>query len=160
MKDILLIYASMSGSTEKMAFAVAEGVRKKDLNVEVIDIFELNGSGETFNLDEYNGILIGSYTWMDGDVPDEFLTFYDDLPLWDLNGPKAAVFGSYDSMYGNDGAALGLFIDALKDAGAEVTLPPLKIELVPDSDELETCKNFGKNFAAKLNKEPKITPAV
>src|SRR5699024_7854456 len=117
MEHILLIYASMSGNTEKMAFAIAEGLRGDQVNVTVKDIFEIRDEVETLNLSQYDALLIGTYTWMDGDVPDEFLTFYDDLPLWDLTGQKGAVFGSYDSTYGNDGAAIELFIDALKEAG-------------------------------------------
>lgn len=159
MKNILLLYASMSGSTEQMAFAVAEGLCKKKANVDIIDIFEIHGRTESFDLTRFSGILIGTYTWMDGDIPDEFLSFYNDLPMWDLSKQKVAVFGSYDSLYGNDGAAVDLFVDTLKDAGANVILSPLKIELVPDSNELKICKEFGEEFVAKLQKREKINQA-
>ena len=51
---------------------------------------------------EYEGILIGTHTWDDGEIPDEFMVFYEELDQFDLSGKKAGVFGSGDSFYGPD----------------------------------------------------------
>ncbi len=133
-----------------MAIEIAKGLREACANVDFVDIFEISEPAEMLEFEKYNGILIGTYTWMGGDVPDEFLDFYEDLPLWDLSKQKAAVFGSYDSLYGNDGAAVDLFVDALEEAGAKILLTPFKIELEPDSNEIKKCRSYGKKFADRL----------
>ncbi|HET6528329.1 MAG TPA: flavodoxin [Balneolaceae bacterium] len=149
MRNFAIIYASMSGNTEAMVRYIVQGMREKGATVDVTDIFELTEG--TLGLEKYDGILIGTYTWMDGDVPDEFLSFFESLPNRDLRGQKAAVFGSYESFYGNEGAAIDLFTDALKTAGAEVVLPPLKIELSPEPDEVINCIAYGKKFVSKFD---------
>jgi flavodoxin I len=98
-------------------------------------------------IQDYEGILLGAYTWGDGDLPDEFLDFYDNMDDLDLYGKKAAVFGSCDSSYPAYGAAVDTLNDKLKALGAEVVLEGLKIELTPSTDEKEVCKNFGEQMA-------------
>ena len=72
MTKIILIYASMSGNTEMMAEEVANGVRQEGEEIEVIDIMD---GIEASELENYDGILLGSYTWGDGELPDEFFGF-------------------------------------------------------------------------------------
>lgn len=143
----ILLFASMSGNTEMMADAVEEGVRTAGSDVESIDImygFEIE------NLNNYDGILLGAYTWGDGELPDDFFEFYDDLDSIDLTGKKAAVFGSCDSAYPQYGAAVDLLINKLKERGADIFSDGLKVELTPDEQEEEVCRTFGKDFAAFL----------
>jgi len=147
LSKILLLFASMSGNTELMADAVEEGVKEAGSDVDSLDImygFEIE------NLKNYDGILLGAYTWGDGELPDDFLEFYDNLDSIDLTGKKAAVFGSCDSAYPNYGAAVDILIHKLKERGAEIFSEGLKVELTPDEKVEEVCRMFGKNFAAFL----------
>ena len=68
MTRIVLIYASMTGNTEIMAEAVVKGIQEAGEEAEVIDV--MNGVFAK-DLLEYDGILLGSYTWGDGELPDE-----------------------------------------------------------------------------------------
>jgi len=141
--NILMIYASMSGNTEAMADAIAEGVKEAGGHLEVMDIIEVSSASI---LEQYDGILLGSYTWGDGELPDEFLDIYEEMEGLDLTGKKGAVFGSCDSSYPHYGAAVDLLIECLKDKGAEVVLEGLKVELTPGEEEIEMCKEFGASF--------------
>jgi flavodoxin I len=143
----ILLFASMSGNTEMMADAVAEGVKEAGSTVDMIDIMY---GFDAKKLKDYNGILLGAYTWGDGELPDDFLDFYDDLDEITLNGKKAAVFGSCDSSYEKYGAAVDLLTEKLKERGAEVFSDGLKIELTPKVSEEEICRTFGKDFIAFL----------
>ncbi|WP_257351023.1 flavodoxin [Pseudalkalibacillus decolorationis] len=147
MAKIILIFASMSGNTEMMAEAVAEGVREVGEDLEVIDIMS---GPEANELEGYDGILLGAYTWGDGELPDDFLNFYDEMESINLTGKKAAVFGSCDSAYPQYGAAVDIIMERLRERGAEVYPHGLKVELTPEKEEEEACRTFGKKFVTFL----------
>ncbi|MFH5185883.1 flavodoxin [Paenibacillus sp. TAB 01] len=146
MSKVLIVFASMTGNTEEMAEAIRDGVRDAGIEPEFKSALDASGS----ELTEYDGILLGAYTWGDGDLPDEFLDFYDEMDGLDLTGKKAAVFGSCDSSYSSYGAAVDTIIEKLKELGAEVVLEGLKVELNPSNDEKQECFNFGKQLVEKL----------
>jgi flavodoxin I len=83
-------------------------------------------------------------------LPDEFLDFYDELDELRLERKQAAVFGSCDSCYPACGAAVDTLIDKLRQLGAEVVAPGLKIELTPSPQEKEACRQFGRQFVRHL----------
>lgn len=142
MSNIIMVFASMTGNTEEMADAIAVGIREEGGNLVVKSVLD----AEVSELERYDGILLGAYTWGDGELPDEFLDFYDDLDGAKLSGKCAAAFGSCDSSYSAYGAAVDLLTEKLGQAGANIVLPGLKIELAPDAAQQEECKQFGKQF--------------
>lgn len=142
-QNILMIYASMSGNTEAMADAIEEGVKEAGGKLTVMDILEVSSASI---LEQYDGILLVSYTWGDGELPDEFLDIYEEMEELNLMGKKAAVFGSCDSSYPHYGAAVDILMECLKERGAEVVLDGLKVELTPGDEEIEWCKQFGASF--------------
>lgn len=148
MAKIMLIFASMSGNTEMMAEAVAEGVREAGEDLDLTDIMV---APEAADLENYDGILLGAYTWGDGELPDDFLDFYEEMDNVNLAGKKAAVFGSCDSVYPQYGAAVDILIEKLEERGAKVYSPGLKVELTPDENDKEVCRELGKKFVAFLD---------
>ncbi|MBS4198361.1 flavodoxin [Bacillus sp. FJAT-49732] len=143
MTKIILIYTSMTGNTEMLAGEVIKGLEQMNIDVTVKQAFD---SLPTDLLD-YDGFLIGTYTW-EGEVPDEFMDFFEELDHVDLSRKQAAVFGSGDSYYGSTyGAALRFFTDKITSLGADVLLPNLVIDLYPDDEELNQCQEFGRKFA-------------
>jgi flavodoxin I len=146
MSKIIMVYASMTGNTEEMADLFAKGIKETGTELVVKEVLDASPS----ELQEYDGIVLGAYTWGDGELPDEFLDFYDDLENIDLTGKKAAVFGSCDSNYRKYGAAVDLLEDRLKEIGAKVVMEGLKIELSPSADEKELCKSFGRRFTEHI----------
>lgn len=141
----IIVYASMSGNTEDIASLIGEGMAQAGAEVEQKDILEVNAA----DLQEYDGILLGAYTWGDGDLPDEFLDFYDEMDTLKLAGKKAAVFGSCDSSYEHRGRAVDLLNEKLKEIGADIVLDGLKIDLAPAAAEKEQCIQYGKSFVEK-----------
>ncbi|WP_044748951.1 flavodoxin [Bacillus alveayuensis] len=152
MKKLIMVYTSMTGNTEEIANAIAEGIQEEGIDLEVKEVLDADAK----ELEECDGILLGAYTWGDGELPDDFLDFYDDMDGLDLSGKKAAVFGSCDSNYEKYGAAVDILIDKLKEIGADVILEGLKIELAPTNEEREKCKNFGKQFVQGVLKTEEV----
>jgi flavodoxin I len=146
MKTIILVYASMTGNTREMADAIVEGIRSAGIEPEVKEVLDCSAS----DLADYDGIVLGAYTWGDGELPDEFLDFYEEMEGLDLRGKKAAVFGSCDSGYEKVGAAVDILLEKVTALGADVPLNGLKVELSPSAQEKETCREFGRSFAQSL----------
>ena len=84
MPNIILVYASMSGNTEEMAQAVAEGARNAGASVDIRECM----SASADELTNFDGVLLGSYSWGEGELPDELLDFADDLDELDLSGKR------------------------------------------------------------------------
>jgi flavodoxin I len=141
----LIVYASMTGNTEEIANLVGEGIHLAGAAFDQKDILEADAA----DLQNYDGILLGTYTWGDGDLPDEFLDFYEEMDTLDLKGKKAAVFGSCDSSYEHRGGAVDLLIEKLKELGADVVLDGLKIDLAPSKAEKKECIQYGQLFVEK-----------
>ncbi|WP_172196481.1 flavodoxin [Saccharibacillus qingshengii] len=143
MSKLILIYASMTGNTEEMSELITKGIEESGGEVTV----KLAEDCSADLLLQYDGMILGAYTWGDGELPDEFLDFYDELDELDLSGKKAAVFGSGDTVYEQFAKAVDLLQGKLAERGAEMVLEPLKLELNPSGDEREACLAFGRNFA-------------
>jgi len=146
MSKIMMVYASMSGNTEEIAQAIAEGVQEGGAEVEIKEVTEVTAK----ELEQFDGILLGSYTWGDGELPDEFLDFYDDMDGVDLSGKIAGVFGSGDHAYIHFCAAVDLLQEKLVQLGARLVQEGIKIEHSPSGDEKQLCKEFGKTFVNHL----------
>lgn len=143
MSKVLVVYASMTGNTEEMAEAIAEGA--KEAGVEVVSKEAFDASADELN--EYDGIIIGAYTWGDGELPDEFIDFYDALDSLDLSGKKAAVFGSGDTSYPIFCGAVDTIETKLKELGAEIVSESIKFEYNPSEAEKEQGRSLGRQIA-------------
>ncbi|MCG3024108.1 flavodoxin domain-containing protein, partial [Escherichia coli] len=74
MNKVLLAYASMSGNTEAIADVIEEVLVEEKLTVNRLEVFDLTPE----DIRDFDYIILGSYTWGDGELPDEFLDFYDE----------------------------------------------------------------------------------
>ncbi|RKD21871.1 flavodoxin [Ammoniphilus oxalaticus] len=147
MPKLLIVYASLSGNTEEIASVIAAGIHEDGFEVDMKEVESVTPE----ELLEYDGILLGSYTWGDGELPDEYIEFYEGLDALDLSEKKAAVFGSGDTSYEHFCGGVDVLEEKLTELGAELTLEGLRVEFAPDGDEEEEkCKQFGKDFVTSL----------
>ncbi|WP_088052878.1 flavodoxin domain-containing protein [Virgibacillus dakarensis] len=149
MARIIMMDASMTGSTEMMADAIGDYIKgaghelvRKSFDFDEIDVQELL---------DYDGILIGSYTW-DDDLPYEVEDFYEELDEVDLTGKLVGVFGSCDSFYDSYGAALETIAARVPTIGGTMYEEKLKVELEPNDEDIEHCKQFAAGFLEQLSK--------
>ncbi|HEY2493043.1 MAG TPA: flavodoxin [Paenibacillus sp.] len=143
MAKIMVIYASLTGNKEEIAELIADGIRQTGSSVDVKCVDDCNA----VQLLSYDGYLLGAYTWGDGELPDEFLDFTEEMDEVDLNGSRAAVFGSGDTTYSIYCGAVDVLENKLKECHAVVVQESLKIEYGPSKEEQDACRVFGKNFA-------------
>ncbi|MBD2872887.1 flavodoxin [Paenibacillus arenilitoris] len=143
---ILVVYASMTGNTEEMAEAIAEGAREAGAEVVAKDAFDASPD----ELAEYEGIIIGAYTWGDGELPDEFLDFYEGMESLELGGKRAAAFGSGDTSYPIYCGAVDLIEERLRKLGASIVSESIKFEYNPSEEEKEQGRSLGRQMAGLL----------
>jgi flavodoxin I len=136
--DTLIVYISMTGTTEMLARQIGEGLTHLGERVVVKDAFMT----EAEELLSYDRVLIGSYTWGDGELPDEALDFFKEVKELDLAGKSGAVFGMGDSTYRYFARAVDIWEEALGEQGCTLTVKALKIDRDFDTDMEPRCLEF------------------
>lgn len=153
---LLIGYVSMSGNTEDIANLIRHTWQDAGHDVSISDDLE---SLRIEQFAEYDAVILGTYTWGDGDVPYEAEDFVYDLEESSLNGLPCAAFGSGDTDYPKYCAAVDTVEQAFQTAGGHVLVPALKIEFDPDTDEKkEACFTFANTFLQQLEALKKVQP--
>lgn len=147
MSKVLVVFASMTGNTEEIADLIEEGLQSEGAVVDKYDVLDVDAS----KMEEYDSIILGAYTWGEGEIPDEFEEFYDEMAGMDLTGKSFAVFGSGDRSYEYFCGAVDLIEAMISETGGTVILDGLKIELNPDGDDHDKCLAFGVEFGKQLS---------
>lgn len=142
--EVAMIYTSMTGNTEEMAKIIAERVEKKGVSVKSFHI-EFDDM-MALDLQEYDAVLFGTYTWGDADIPFEVEDFHADLLDEDMTGKPVGLFGSCDAYYPVYGAAIEIMAKQFKKVGANVIDPLLKIEYAAEPEDDETIDAFVETF--------------
>ncbi|MDR2799135.1 MAG: flavodoxin [Bifidobacteriaceae bacterium] len=139
MTQAKIVYASLTGNTEEIANAAKENLESAGVEVIIDDIDSASPS-------DFEGIdiaIVASYTYGDGDLPDEAVDFYEELQEADLSGKKYGVLGSGDTSYGDNFCkAVELFEAAFEKAGASKGAPGVKVEFAPEDEDLDNIKKF------------------
>ncbi|AOM84598.1 flavodoxin [Salisediminibacterium beveridgei] len=147
MKEVALVYATMSGNTEFAADFIEEGLLKKGVSVKKTDVLDADSD----DILSYENIAIGVYTWGDGDVPDDALDFYEDMEETDLSGKQFLLFGTGDTAYADFCGAVDRFEEMINEQGGTVVIAPLKIEESPEGQEITDTVNHGAAFGDKIS---------
>lgn len=101
MKKTIVIYGSSTGTCEGLAAQIAE-----KLGVKLVDVTALTAEVVA----EHDNLILGTSTWGDGELQDDWV---DGLPLLegaDLSGKTIALFGCGDSASYED-----TFCDAMRE---------------------------------------------
>lgn len=143
MKKAALIYSSITGNTEEVVKKL-ELYLSSELLLEVFSVhdFKLN------TLTSYDLIIIGTYSWGDGDIPLEMLPLYQAFETEATKQIKTAVFGTGDSFYPHFCGAVNEFRDML--FVQTTLLATLKIELSPQPSDEERMKKFATIMLTKV----------
>jgi predicted ribonucleotide reductase-associated flavodoxin len=93
---VLVAYHSFSGNTEEMAEMIMERLKFHQCHTELYEI----GRGSYFpNLENFDVVMLGTFTWDVGRTPAEVKDFVADVGY---KPGHIAVFGSGDTQFGGD----------------------------------------------------------
>ena len=113
MKKMGIIYGSSTGTCESIAQTIAEklGIASAD----VIDASKIT----TEKVGDYDVLLLGTSTWGDGELQDDWYDAIKAVKAADLKGKTVALFGCGDSESYCDTFCdgMGIIYDQLKNSG-------------------------------------------
>lgn len=152
---ILVGYYSRTGNTKKMAEAIASGVEKEGLNVDVKKVDDIKPA----DLLDYHAIIFGSPTYY-GLMTAEMKKLFDESVKYhgELSGRVAGAFTSAGGIGGGGETTILSILEAflvhgmivIGEAGA-YHYGPLSIGL-PDEKVLKSCIKYGQKIATFTKK--------
>lgn len=142
-----IVYASMTGNTEEIADIVADKLRDLGLDVEV----EEGTMVDAADFEDADIAIVATYTYGDGDLPDEIVDFYEDLAEVDLSGKVYGVVGSGDTFYDYFCKSVDEFEAQFALTGAQKGADCVKVDLAAEDEDIENLEAFAEEIASKLN---------
>lgn len=118
-----IVYASMTGNTEEIADIVAEAFEDLELEVEIDECTQVDAA----DFEDTDICVVATYTYGDGDLPDEIVDFYEDLQEIDLSGKIFGVCGSGDTFYDDFCKSVDDFEAVFTQIGAKKAPTALKL---------------------------------
>ena len=114
MKTTGIFYGSTTGTTADVARRIG-----KELGVADADIHDVADTAPD-QLGKYDILLLGSSTWGNGELEDDWYDFADGAAALDLSGKKIGLFGCGDETMSDTFCnAVGELCERLKGTGAE-----------------------------------------
>ncbi|MDJ1183330.1 diflavin flavoprotein [Roseofilum casamattae] len=148
--SVALIYASAYGNTGTLAQAIARGITKAGVAVELIDCEQVDPSDIQARVEKCDGFILGSPT-LAGHPPTQVQTALGIVMSTAAKTKLAGVFGSF----GWSGEAIDILESKLRDAGYNFGFEPIRVKFAPTDAIIQECKEAGIDFAQKLKKNLK-----
>lgn len=123
----LVVFGSTTGTTRILAQAVRKGLMQ--LGHDVIVRNARNQDPE--ELDQFDLLAMGCSTWENGQLQKDFRSFFEAVQSLDLKGKMACVFGPGHSSYHHFCHAVDVIETTLKEKGARILLPSLRVDGSP-----------------------------
>ena len=141
----LIVYDTMWGSTEKIAYALAEGIEETGIPIIIRNLKNTDISDIITDVISCKYILLGSPTMNNTMLPSMggFLTYLKGLRPKKRTG---FVFGSY----GWGGQAVGEIEKTLKELHWDLPVSSINLNYIPDKNDLNNAKKIGKKLV-KMN---------
>lgn len=133
---LAIVYASVTGNTEQLAEILQTAAQDQGLVAELYRV-------EEFPLSELpwlDVVLIGTYTWGSGEIPEEMHFLYQSIEKLDRKELRTAVFGTGDSFFAEFCGAVDRFRDMLY--AKTQLVATLKVELMPQRSDRVRCEKL------------------
>lgn len=137
---LAIVYASITGNTGQLAEMLQAAALNRGLRTELHRVEEFPLS----ELCSYDVVLIGTYTWGSGEIPEEMHALYQAIEKLDRKELQTAVFGTGDSFFAEFCGAVDRFRDMLFVKTQLVAT--LKVELLPQTSDIVRCERLVELF--------------
>jgi len=144
---VVIAYDTMWNGTKYMAEAIASGLRESGVSCKLFNLAKSDINDVITEVFKSLGVIIGSPT-INRRVLSAVGALIETIKGLRFKNKAGAAFGGY----GWSGESVGVIEEGLKSAGINVVVPGIKFRYNPTGDELEECKQFGKQFAGHLKK--------
>ncbi len=148
---VALLYASAYGNTATLAQAIALGLTKGGVAVELMNCEFAEPDDIRDAVEKSEGFIIGSPT-IGGHAPTPIHTVLGTVLSIGDNSKLAGVFGSY----GWSGEAFDLIEGKLKEAGFRFGFDTIRARFKPSDKILKECEEAATDFAQSLRRAKKL----
>ena len=142
---IQIIYASQSGRNQAIA-----GHLQAQLASKVQTVVTEISQADAFALSENDAVILVTYTYHDGDLPDEAQDFFEDLKEVDLVRTKFAVLGSSSKKHIHFGRAVDYLTMQLNSSNGEQVADSVKIDQDPDDADWQRVDQLAQRVLTSL----------
>ncbi|ANN48196.1 flavodoxin [Levilactobacillus brevis] len=142
---IQIIYASQSGRNQAIA-----GHLQAQLASKVQTVVTEISQADAFALSENDAVIVVTYTYHDGDLPDEAQDFFEDLKEVDLARTKFAVLGSSSKKHIHFGRAVDYLTMQLNSSNGEQVTDSVKIDQDPDDADWQRVDQLAQRVLTSL----------
>jgi len=144
MSKVLIVYATRSGETEKIANIIAEGVRISGNEAEVKSVKDISSENDT---DGYDALVLGSSTYH-GDMIQSMKTLLFLLEKSTLEGKPGGAFGSF----GWSGEAPDRIFDTMQHIyKMDMVSGPLRLKATYIGGGITMAQDYGKEITKKFS---------
>lgn len=142
-----IVYTSITGNTEMVKDIIGECISKQSYTFTEFHITEFSLT----SLKEFDILIIGTYSWGNGEIPKEMIGLYKAFEQEDTKTIVTGVFGTGDQCYPAFCGAVDQFRDMLYvQSNLAATL---KIELMPQKQDYSRCNQFVKVIIERFLRE-------
>jgi len=139
----LVVYATRTNQTQKIAPLIAEGMRFERYDMEVRNVTEIDKGG--ISLIDYNAIVLGSATYH-GEMLQSMKTFLFIAEKANLEGKAGGAFGAF----GWSGEAPGRIFDTMTHILKMNLVPePLRLKAADLGGGIKMAQDYGREIARK-----------
>jgi flavorubredoxin len=140
MSNALIVYATRTGETKKIAELIAEGLRFSAIQVTTKDVAEIKRETDLHGFEIY---VFGSSTYH-GAMMDRMKTFLFLAERAELKGKTGGAFGSF----GWSGEAAERIFDTMKNVyGMNMVSTPLMLKTSTVEGGIKVAQAYGKELA-------------
>ena len=143
MARALVVFATRTNQTRKIAQLIAEGMRFEGYDVDVHNVTEIDKS--KISLDDYNAIVLGSATYH-GEMLQSMKTFLFAAEKANLEGKAGGAFGAF----GWSGEAPGRIFDTMTHImKLDMVGEPLRLKSADLGGGIKMARDYGREIAKK-----------
>lgn len=146
MKNVLIAYISRTGTTEKMAEGIAEGVRFAGNQADIKKITTIKSEED---LSDYDGLIFGCPTYH-RDMTAGMKTFLFLAQKANLVGKMGGAFCAYTHSGESGPMIFDTMQHVFKMDMVDLGALNLKEHVIGTDDGLRACQDYGKAVSAKL----------
>lgn len=139
-----IVYASLTGNTEELADTVAEALENLDIDVEQEECTQVDPDF----FQDADICIVATYTYGEGDLPDEIVDFFEELQEIDLNGKTYGVVGSGDTFYEMYCQSVDDFEAAFEKTGAKKGATSVKVDLAVEAEDIANVERFATEISS------------
>ncbi|MBW2341095.1 MAG: FprA family A-type flavoprotein [Deltaproteobacteria bacterium] len=145
MAQALVVYATRTGQTKKIAELIAEGIRFGGEEAKIVSVHEIKKESD---LDGYDGYVFGSATYH-GDMMQGMKTLLFLAEKAGLGGKPGGSFGAF----GWSGEAPDRIYDTMKNIFNTVMVSgPLRLKSAALGGGIQMAQDYGREVGKKLAK--------